>query len=448
MRGYRGVAVLLVGMLVAAGTASAAPLKATVRAPATAIAGTEWQAQVTVTRAGKRVRGLTVTVRATRGSATRAAPARPVGPASTARGCGSRSSDAGRTRPSFAAGSSPRRGQVRRASRLRPPPPPAPPPPPPRYVTRAPSVGAVFTMNVANGPQVHPHDIWPAGDGASRTRASSAGSSAGLSRRAARSAVRSRRLRPTAWSRDRQRRVGRRHGPKLDHPRGSRNRGDHRYPSPALQRRSPRRDLGRRRSPLVHRIEGYVGRVDPSKPPAQAVTVSPRRGATARTGSTRRRRERLVRLVPHQQLPRANRSRDRGGDRRRPRARDPVPARLVYSQGRLWASECGGPPARAVQPGDIGVGRWAIPAGDSSLGYAITVDAADVRLGDRLRVQPLVGSARHGDLHFRASRRRTPRSGGSSATGPGSGTRSSLDRVILHRAPSTTGRRSLVSPGD
>ena len=207
MRRYRGIAVLLIGALFAGGTASAAPLKATVRAPATVTAGSEWQAVVTITRDGQRVRGLSVTVRATRGSATRAVRAAAVSPgvyrARLRFGmvgrlvlCGDRPRKSPRSRPG---GGSRRRSVPRRARRPR------------RLLHRRRAASRARRASDRSSPsgtsrtdrRSIPTTSGRPATGLSGTPGSSEGSSAGWSRRPVRSArSRSERARPlTAWSR-------------------------------------------------------------------------------------------------------------------------------------------------------------------------------------------------------------------------------------------------------
>ena len=446
MRRYRGVAVLLVGMLVAAGTASAAPLKATVRAPATAIAGSEWQALVTVTRAGKRVRGLSVTVRATRGSATRAAPARAVGPGVYRARL--RLEVVGRW--SYAAVV---RGRVlaRGAVQVRPavtppppPPPPAPPPPPPRCVTRAPSVGPVFTeWNVSNGPQVHPHDIWPAGDGTvwytgqfrgflgRLVTASGAFCEIPLGAGSAPHGVIAG---PDgdAWVTD----MGRNSIIRVDRE----TEAITEYPVPPPFNVAPHTAAWDGAGLLWFTgIEGYVGRVDPSKPPAQAVTVwpAPRGGGPYGIDATPAGDVWFVSLRSGSYLGRIDRATGAVTVVEPPRAG--IQFRRVWSdsQGRLWASEWAGGRLARYDPATSEWREWAMPAGELSLGYAITVDAADVVWVTDFASNALVRFSPVTET-FTSVGFPSPDAAVRQIVGDSAGiwgTESSVDRVILRRTP-------------
>ena len=155
-------AALAAGLLTLSAAASAAPpLRANVRALPVATVGTDWRAVVTVTRAGRRVAGLRVTLRVTRGRTAFAARTR-----ARARGVYTariRFSSAGTY--GWAARAASRtlaRGTVRvrpAGTATGPHPTPMPVPDPvadPRF--REWSV-------VSAGGQVHPHDVWPVGDG-------------------------------------------------------------------------------------------------------------------------------------------------------------------------------------------------------------------------------------------------------------------------------------------
>ena len=138
------------------------------RAPATVVAGQQWTAQVTVTRGGVRVRGLVVRIRARRGAEEVSARAAPV-----ARGVY-------RARLRFSGGGhwgfavlvarrSLARGSVVVTAPKPPPPTPTAPPspalPPCTVASSASAAGTFQEWNVATPARVHPHDLWPAGDG-------------------------------------------------------------------------------------------------------------------------------------------------------------------------------------------------------------------------------------------------------------------------------------------
>jgi virginiamycin B lyase len=164
MRGRRwfALAALVLGALFVSGSATAVPpLRAKVRAPAHVLQGQTWKAVVTITRSGKRVGGLRVTLTVRRSGSARSTRARPV-----RRGVYE-------ARLRFTAGGSwawavrvGSRRLARGSVTVRaptPPPPPGPPPPPTCAAATQPDP-RYREWCVARGAQVHPHDVWPAVD--------------------------------------------------------------------------------------------------------------------------------------------------------------------------------------------------------------------------------------------------------------------------------------------
>jgi virginiamycin B lyase len=154
------VASLVVVPVSGASEIDALPLRAKVRAPASATVGASWRAQVVITRGTRAVGGLRVTIRARQGTAARSARARAV-----ARGrYVARLVFPSPGRWTYAVRVA-RRTLARGAVTVRPratptptpPPTPPPPPPDPRYQE--------WSVATPGQGQVHPHDIWPAGDG-------------------------------------------------------------------------------------------------------------------------------------------------------------------------------------------------------------------------------------------------------------------------------------------
>jgi virginiamycin B lyase len=377
-RAVRGVApkivvASLVALLLAGSAAAAPPLRARIRAPAAATVGEEWRAHVTVTRGSHAVPGLRVSLRARQGGATRSARAR-----AGARGryvARLRFPSAGRW--SYAvvvAGRTLARGSV--TVRIRPTPigTPTPPAADPRY--------REWSVATSQG-QVHPHDIWPAGDGTVWYTGQLKGTLGRLN---------------TA--------TGAFHEIRLGYGAGS---GPHGvisgpdgdawvtvmnanaiarvdavtetvtpYPIPTVDNTAPHTGAWDNDGILWFTgIAGYVGRLDPATGDVDA-WPAPRGAGPYGIDATPSGDVYFVSLQPASYLGKVDKA--TGAVRVIDPPRPGIQFRRVWSDsdGRLWASEWEGGRLARYDPTTGTWAEWPMPGGAASQGYAIYVDAADI----------------------------------------------------------------------
>jgi virginiamycin B lyase len=385
------VALGLAGAAVLSGSASAAPpLRASVSAPGQATVDRSWRAVVTVTRGARRIPGLRVRVLARAGAQTEAAVALPT----ARRGVyAARLVFSSPGRWSYAVvvrSRTLRRGSVNvtgggggGGGTVVPP----PPPPGPRCLPGGPSASPPSEprfreWSVASGAQVHPHDIWPAGDGTVWYTGQFNGTLGRLN-----TATGSFCEIPLgagahphgviagpdgdAWVTDQ----GRNSIIRVD----SATQAVTEYPMPAgLPNVLPHTGVWDVDGNLWFTGNaGFVGRVVPA---TGAVTVwpAPRGGGPYGIDGTPAGDLYYVSLQPQSYLGRIDRA--TGATTTIDPPRPGIEFRRVWSdsQGRLWASEWVGGRLARYTPSTGTWREWAMPGGAASQGYAIYVDAADV----------------------------------------------------------------------
>ena len=377
-------ALLVAALVLPVAAEAAAPLKAKVRAPAARIGAEPWIATVTVTRGGVRVRGLAVRVRAQRQGTKVAARAAPV-----ARGVY-------RAQLVFPLPGRWYYGVLVSGRRLArgsvsvtmpeapvPPAPPAPPPPPSllpcTLANEVSAAGAFQEWTVQTPARVHPHDLWPAGDGTVWYTGQFKGTLGRLN--VATGAFHEIPLGPgsaphgvisgpdgDAWVTDQGRnsiiRVDRETETLTEYP----------VPGPNV---APHTAAWDNAGILWFTgIAGYVGRVNPA---TGAVTVwpAPRGEGPYGIETTPSGDVWFVSLRSNSYLGRIDRA--TGAVTVVEPPRPGVQLRRVWSDsaGRLWASEWAGGCLARYDPATATWSEWRMPSVLQSAGYAITVDAAD-----------------------------------------------------------------------
>jgi virginiamycin B lyase len=370
------VASLVVVPLAETSEVDASRLRANVRASATATVGESWRARVAITRGTRLLGGLRVTIRARQGTAARSARARAV-----ARGryvARLRFPSPGRwTYAVRVAGRTLARGAVTirpRPTAAPPPPPPLlpPPPPDPRYQE--------WSVATPGQGQVHPHDIWPAGDGTVWYTAQFKGTLGRLNV-------------ATGGFREIPLGYGAGSGPHgiVAGPDGdawvtvmnanaivrvdSGTEGVTPYSIPSAANSAPHTATFDNAGMLWFTGEnGYVGRVDPANGDVD-VWPTPRGAGPYGIDATPAGDVYFVSLRPDSYLGRVNKQ--TGAVEVIDPPRPGVQLRRVWSdsRGRLWASEWVGGHLARYDPATGTWSEWPMPAG--SQGYAIYVDASD-----------------------------------------------------------------------